>query len=247
MTNEIAVISTPARNAARLPVLSQGERFERDLLDAAKLSESLNPNHAGCSYLEQAIPGARELVQSEGFRALSADAERALAPAPAAAIGKHLAALLGSFPSSRPGSPEIFSGALLEDVASLSPSVAAVEQACRTLRRELKFCPSICVTREAVKAAQTAVRNRVAAVRELSARVEAGEHALVARREQVEVARQERKAGIRYSILNGERVYRDTDNLGLIDEVEREMAAAGEVPPPVKPRTLVNDDEDIPF
>jgi hypothetical protein len=103
MTNELVPIDL--RNAgvrpSGLPALSAAERLEREINQAAKLSNELQFSYN----VEPCVARGRELVKSAGFRALLAEADRALAPATSAEIGRHLAAIAGLFSELTPGQP----------------------------------------------------------------------------------------------------------------------------------------------
>jgi uncharacterized membrane-anchored protein YhcB (DUF1043 family) len=58
-------------------------------------------------------------------------------------VAKMVAKLVGSWPTSNIPEPAVFVRALIEDVMALDPTFVAFESACRKLRRELKFMPSI--------------------------------------------------------------------------------------------------------
>jgi hypothetical protein len=58
-------------------------------------------------------------------------------------VAKMVAMLVGSWPTSNIPEPAVFVRALIEDVMALNPSFVVFESACRKLRRDLKFMPSI--------------------------------------------------------------------------------------------------------
>jgi hypothetical protein len=58
-------------------------------------------------------------------------------------VAKMVAKLVGSWPTSNIPEPAVFVRALIDDVMALNPSFVMFETACRKLRRDLKFMPSI--------------------------------------------------------------------------------------------------------
>ena len=64
-------------------------------------------------------------------------------------ICEQLAALIGSFPNAVPHSPEVYTAALIEEIVAANPGAVQLEAACRWLRRNCTFPPSIA---EALKA-----------------------------------------------------------------------------------------------
>ena len=69
--------------------------------------------------------------------------EKLSAPAEKVQIAKHLALLLKSFPNAGKDNAEIFGRMLCEDVGAQAPTISGLEAACRQLRRNCLFIPTI--------------------------------------------------------------------------------------------------------
>jgi hypothetical protein len=128
------------------------EDFESQIQTFAELSASLfKLRYQRCSSAETAriVARASDFVL-RGLNKSLCDRIRS-APATRYEIAKHLAGLVLSFPNARPPSPELYSRALAEEVSSLRPTLWALEFACRKLRRELDFPPTVAEVVEAVR------------------------------------------------------------------------------------------------
>jgi hypothetical protein len=64
-------------------------------------------------------------------------------PATKREMAEQLALLLKAFPNASSADGEIFGALLLDDVASREPTIGDLEEACRWLRRTLRFLPTI--------------------------------------------------------------------------------------------------------
>jgi hypothetical protein len=58
-------------------------------------------------------------------------------------IGEHIALLLGSFPYSNVPDPDVYTRMMIEEIAAVGPSLMVLDSACRSLRRSLRWLPSI--------------------------------------------------------------------------------------------------------
>jgi hypothetical protein len=66
-------------------------------------------------------------------------------------VAEEIALLLASFPNARPGTPEAFGKMMIEEVYAKSPNACVLESACRQVRREKDFPPSIAEVLKAIK------------------------------------------------------------------------------------------------
>jgi hypothetical protein len=66
-------------------------------------------------------------------------------------VSEQIALLLGSFQNARPGTPRVFGRMLTEEVYAARPSAIVLESACRRVRREKDFPPSIAEVLKAIK------------------------------------------------------------------------------------------------
>jgi hypothetical protein len=66
-------------------------------------------------------------------------------------VSEQIALLLGSFQNARPGTPKVFGRMLTEEVYAANPSACVLESACRQVRRERDFPPSIAEVLKAIK------------------------------------------------------------------------------------------------
>jgi hypothetical protein len=65
-------------------------------------------------------------------------------------VTEQIAVLLASFPNSRPGTPKVFGRMLTEEVYANNPNACTLESACRRVRREKDFPPSIAEVLKAI-------------------------------------------------------------------------------------------------
>jgi hypothetical protein len=65
-------------------------------------------------------------------------------------VTEQIALLLASFQNSRPGTPKAFSRMLIEEVYAKNPNACVLESACRRVRREKDFPPSIAEVLKAI-------------------------------------------------------------------------------------------------
>lgn len=144
MTTDIAVIVSKPPTRAWTPELERLVEFIGDTVGALHF----NRYHAGC--LKAAIADVEPLA-----RHIEQVAQRisvAQAPASREEIGKCLTLLIAAYPNaSSKGDLTTFGRMLVEDVASLEPSIAAVDKACRELRQTKAFVPAIAEVIAAVR------------------------------------------------------------------------------------------------
>lgn len=98
---------------------------------------------AGVRRLEAATHAAQAIAVTVDLGAIEAGLNEAGRPATAQEIKRQLQVLIGSFPNSGRNDLAIFGVALLEDVCEEEPGIAALTNACRSLRRTSKFVPTI--------------------------------------------------------------------------------------------------------
>jgi hypothetical protein len=75
-------------------------------------------------------------------------------------VSEQIALLLASFQNSRPGTPKVFGRMLTEEVYAYNPNACVLENACRHVRREHDFPPSIAEVLKAIKKESSAWSNR---------------------------------------------------------------------------------------
>lgn len=66
-------------------------------------------------------------------------------------VSDQLTLLVGAFPNSVPHSPEVFTKMLFEEVKAYNPHAIILESACRVLRREKNFVPTVAEMLKALK------------------------------------------------------------------------------------------------
>jgi hypothetical protein len=141
------------------------ETVERAVADLIKLERSMaggvySPKLAWFVILpfkSDDLAGARQ-TQAEVQQALKL-LPAVMRPAEADEIATQLALLTACYPNPSKGEWQIFTQTLCQDVANLKPSVYALQLACRRLRQNYKFLPSIAeVLTELKKANQEAGR-----------------------------------------------------------------------------------------
>ena len=79
-------------------------------------------------------------------------------------VAKMVAKLVGSWPTSNIPEPGVFVRALIDDAMALNPSFVVFESACRKLRRDLKFMPSIAEVVAEIERQESAWRDRFSAL-----------------------------------------------------------------------------------
>jgi hypothetical protein len=79
-------------------------------------------------------------------------------------VAKIVAMLVGSWPTSNIPEPTVYVQGLIEDVMALNPSFVVLESACRKLRRELKFMPSIAEVVAEIEEQKSAWHDRMSAL-----------------------------------------------------------------------------------
>jgi hypothetical protein len=89
----------------------------------------------------------------EDCRAIITELDALSRPATKVEIAQHLAVMLKSFPNSGNTDREAFARILAEDVGASQPSIGVLELACRNLRRNARFIPTINETLEALAGA----------------------------------------------------------------------------------------------
>jgi hypothetical protein len=141
-----------AGTLARLP---HPQMLEREMSVALQLLRRMQTVSAYRirSCLEETVSQAAQIAAAIDFRAVAAALASRKKPAGEELAAKHLALLVGSFPSAKPGDADVYGTFLIEEVLSTNPSVGAIEDGCRYLRRTSTFLPSIA---EVVRAIQSA-------------------------------------------------------------------------------------------
>jgi hypothetical protein len=75
-------------------------------------------------------------------------------------VSEQMALLLASFPNARPGTPKVFGKMLIEEIYANGPNACVLESACRRIRREKNFAPSIAEMLKAIAAESTCWSSR---------------------------------------------------------------------------------------
>jgi hypothetical protein len=75
-------------------------------------------------------------------------------------VSEQIGMLLGSFQNARPGTPKVFARMLTEEVYAYNPNACVLESACRYVRREQDFPPSIAELLKAIKKETSAWSDR---------------------------------------------------------------------------------------
>jgi hypothetical protein len=122
--------------------------------------------------LEAATHAAQALAATVDLGAIEADLHEAGRPATAQETKRQLQVLIGSFPNSGRNDLAIFGVALLEDVCEEKPGIAALTNACRSLRRTGKFVPTISEVLSMIKRETQRHEMALAGVREFPERIE---------------------------------------------------------------------------
>jgi len=154
-----------------VPSVSLCEKFQQTLDERFLIWSNLKRAGWGSagSDLTRARGAAEAFAESASFCELVDAMTYLMAPASRSQIAQLLAGLIASFPNGKPAQPEVYVELLMEDVASLKPCLMAVENACRSLRREKTFLPAIAEVFAAVKEAQKTAELRRAMVETLTA------------------------------------------------------------------------------
>ena len=71
-------------------------------------------------------------------------------------VAEQIALLLASFQNSRPGTPKVFGKMVVEEVYAKNPNACVLESACRRVRREKDFPPSIAEVLKAIESESSA-------------------------------------------------------------------------------------------
>jgi len=146
------VVSVFAPN--RLPVEeAKAAEVERVASAASALMVVLYSNNWTRERLElpSALDSARQSSQAAGYALKLLSAMQR--PATCREVREHLAILMGCLAGSK-ADAEVFGRMLVIDVGALSPSIGALEAACRNLRRTSTFTPSIAEVLQALTEAE---------------------------------------------------------------------------------------------
>jgi hypothetical protein len=170
----------------------QNEAFDRDIANVCQTAEMLADLtvRAGIATsqdvqdkLEAAIHAAQAIVASVNLGAIEAGLNEAARPATAQEIKRQLQVLIGSFPNSGKSDLAIFGVALLEDVCEEKPGIAALTNACRSLRRTNRFVPTISEVLTALAQETQRHQSAITGVRELPERIAKAQQAALDLRE----------------------------------------------------------------
>jgi|tagenome__1003787_1003787.scaffolds.fasta_scaffold20960990_5 hypothetical protein len=158
----------------------QNESFDRDIANVCQQSELLADLtiRAGITTsqdiqdkLEAATQEAQAIVGSVNLGAIEMQLNEAARPATQQETKRQLQVLIGSFPNSGKNDLAIFGVALLKDVCQEKPGIAALTNACRSLRRTNRFVPTISEVLTALAHETQRRQTAIAAVRELPERI----------------------------------------------------------------------------
>jgi hypothetical protein len=170
----------------------QNETFDRDIANVCQAAELLADLtvRAGIATsqdvqdkLEAATRTAQAIVATVNLSAVEAGLNEAARPATQQEIKRQLQVLIGSFPNSGRNDLAIFGVALLEDVCEEKPGIAALTNACRSLRRTVKFVPTISEVLTALAQQTQRHQTAIIGVREFPERIARAQQAALDLRE----------------------------------------------------------------
>lgn len=120
-----------------------------------------------------------------GLAAIDASISEDCRPAEPQELKRQLQILIGSFPNAAKQDLSIFGVALIEDVASEKPSIGALTNACRKLRRSNTFVPAIAEVLEALSQEARRQHGEATAIRDFAQRLGVAKAAAAAARERI--------------------------------------------------------------
>jgi len=216
------------------------ERLERDLAEFRRLAGRLEfwedqlrkwPYRTSDSEVVQI---ARDFHTGK-FERLKIRADSALRPATSGEIAYYLGIMIACM-AGRKVDSETYAVAAHEDVCAASPTVGAVEAACRKIRRSSTFLPDVATILAAVSEAECAYAASARALRAFPGIV-AGIDDLIAkaavRRAEIEAEQmRERKVAYRGLVERGADLSKRPFDKELLAEVRAEMIAEGWTPAP---------------
>jgi hypothetical protein len=167
---------------SNLPCPGAAEQFEIDVLafrtldgEIRKLTRDLLQNGRDPEGMPATVATAKQFAETDWPR-LQARAMASRRPASQADIARHLGVLVGCMAGGKVDMA-VYAAALIEDVGALRPSIAALESACRALRRKATFAPSIAEVLAAIQEADNRHQTACTAVEGFPALVDSIEQA----------------------------------------------------------------------
>lgn len=107
-------------------------------------------------------------------------------PASQGEVKRQLQILMGSFPNAPKIDLQLYGTALVEDVLSEQPSMLALSNACRTLRRTSRFLPTISEVLGVLETEMSRQLDRIEAAQEFQTRLSLAKFAILEAREKIE-------------------------------------------------------------
>lgn len=158
----VAKSSPPSTRPADLPGPSNVEFRQRDIaaigevyLGLLRLSSDDDYHLVRSEGTERIARAELVLENAEGLRSTIAEMRR---PATRKELGALVAALLAGFPQAGKADPA-FARVLIEDIAAKEPTIGALDDAVRTLRRSSTFLPAIAEVIEALDRSERNLAN----------------------------------------------------------------------------------------
>lgn len=140
--NEITTVETKHTDLAT--IIEQHETAAREIAAANHIVVGcLNP-HVGLAELRGKVAKFEQLVSTGDMARIAIALAYLHTPAPRDEIKHELALLIASFPNGGGNDLSVFGKLLVAEVEALKPSRAALVSACRELRRNSRFVPTIC-------------------------------------------------------------------------------------------------------
>jgi hypothetical protein len=146
-----------------------------------------------------------------------------------AEVSKHIALLIGSFPTSNVPEPKVFTTMMVEDVTAAKPSWLALYLGCRSVRRHNRFMPAIAEVLSAIERKEWELQQYISdAYRALSVARSLPDRKkqLIKRAEELKRIKEAKKDRIRKLVLEGDFLLRGQPQ-DLIDEVKADLKREG--------------------
>lgn len=219
---------------ANLPQRSHGEEIEAVAVRLNEAGRALVQTDYGHA-VDRALAEVDELFAGYGIERLRDLVAERRRPATKVEIAKLVTLLVASKANTARVDGELYIRMLIEDIGAQAPSVGALDDACRHLRRTLKWLPECSEVLDALRAAESRLRSATWLLDRLPDLIAKASAAKVREAEIAVELRRRQKAEIRDRLIAGK--HPATADLDLVEEVRAELAAAD---------TNADDDE-VPF